>query len=63
MKIFRMIRRMLCLSIMLAVFVTAGTAETAFSVENTGLDLNEAISIHYPTVTGTGDKALISRIR
>lgn len=62
MKFFRMIRQILCLSMILAVFVTAGTAETAFSVEDTGLDLNEAISIHYPTLTGTGDKALIGRI-
>ena len=62
MKFFRMIRQALCLTVVLTVFTAAGNAEAAFSAEDAGLDLNEAISIHYPTLTGSGDEALISRI-
>ena len=62
MKFFRMIRRAFCLAVALTVFEAAGTAEAVFTVEDTGMDLNEAISIHYPLLAGSGDEALISRM-
>ena len=62
MKFFRTIRRMLCLTAALLVLPFAGGAEESFTVEDTGLDMSETLSIHYPVVSGSGDAALISRI-
>ena len=62
MKFFRMIRRMFCLTAALLVLPISVGAETAFSVEDAGLDLNDTLSIHYPMVSGSGDETLISRI-
>ncbi len=62
MKFFRTIRRMLCLTAALLVLPFAGGAEDSFAVEDTGLDMSETLSIHYPVVSGSADAGLISRI-
>ena len=62
MKFFRTIRRMLCLTAALLVLPFAGSAEGSFAVEDTGLDMGETLSIHYPVISGSGDAELISRI-
>ena len=62
MKFFRTIRRMFCLTAALFVLPFPGSAEEAFTVEDTGLKLNEALCIHYPVVSGSGEAELISRI-
>lgn len=62
MKFFRTIRRMLCLTAVLFVLPFAGGAEETIAVEDTGLDMSEMLSVHYPVVSGSGDSELISRI-
>ena len=62
MKFFRMICRFFCLILALFVFTAAAGAEETFTIEDTGLDLNESLSIHYPTVTGFADEALAGQV-
>ena len=59
---FRRICRTVCLMAALLVFVSACGAEEAFSVEDAGLDFSEALSIHYPAVTGSGDGELLKQV-
>lgn len=62
MKFFRMIFRTACLVAALLVFASACAAEEAFSTEDAGLDFSDALSIHYPMVTGSGDEALLKQV-
>ena len=50
-------RILLTAGLMMALLFSAGTcpAEEAFAVEDTGLDLAETLSVHYPALTG-GEK-------
>ena len=62
MKFFRMICRMVCLITALLVFASACGAEKAFSIQDEGLDFSEALSIHYPLVSGSGDEDLLKQV-
>ena len=62
MKFFRMICRMVCLITALLVFASACGAEEAFSIQDEGLDFSEALSIHYPLVSGSGDEDLLKQV-
>ena len=55
MKFFLMIRRIFCLAAVMLVIASACGAEEAFVIEDTGLELSEALSIHYPTLSGSAD--------
>jgi len=59
MKFSRTVCRMLCLVAALLVFAPACGAGEAYFVQDAGLDLTEALSIHYPVITGGGDEALL----
>lgn len=62
MKIFRTIRRTLCLIAALLVFVSACGAEEAFVIGDEGLDMTDLISVHYPVLSGGGDGELLAQI-
>ena len=62
MKLFRMIRGILCLAAALLAAVPAGGAEGAFEIADEGLELTETVSIYYPVVTGGRDEALRTQI-
>ena len=62
MKFFRTIHRMICLTAALLVFVSACAAEEWPVIGDEGLDLTEAISIHYPALSGAGDEELLREI-
>ena len=62
MKFFRLIRRTVCMAAALLLFVSVCLAEDTFTAEDAGLDLTEALSIHYPTLTGTADETLLKEI-
>ena len=62
MKFFRMIRRIFCLAAAMLVIASACGAEEAFVIEDTGLELSEALSIHYPTLSGSADGALTEQV-
>ena len=62
MKFFRRICRMACLITALLVFASACGAEEAFSIQDEGLDFSEALSIHYPLVSGSGDEDLLKQV-
>ena len=62
MKFFRRIYRVIYLAVALTVCASACRAEEAFVIQDTGLDLTESLSIHYPSVSGPGDAELLDRI-
>ncbi len=62
MKCFRMIRRMICLTAALLLFVSSCPAEGTLSVEDAGLDLTEQLSVHYPALSGPDDEELLKQI-
>ncbi len=62
MKFFHTIRRILCLTAVLLIFAVACCAEETYGIGDEGLDLTEAISVHYPVVSGGADEELLSRI-
>ena len=62
MKLFRIIRRMFCLTAVLLVLMPACGAEEAFVIEDAGLDLNELLSVHYPMLSGSADAALLKKV-
>ena len=62
MKFFRLIRRTVCMAVALLLLVSVCLAEDTFTAEDAGLDLTEALSIHYPTLTGTADETLLKEI-
>ena len=62
MKFFRLIRRMACMTAALLLCVSVCLAENVFTAEDAGLDLTEAISIHYPALTGDADETLLKEI-
>ena len=62
MMIFRTIRRILCLTAALLVFVSACGAEEAFVIGDEGLDMTDSISVHYPVLSGGEDGELLAQI-
>ena len=57
-------RILLTAGLMMALLFSAGTcpAEEAFAVEDTGLDLAETLSVHYPALTGGENGELTQQI-
>ena len=57
-------RILLTAGLMMALLFSAGTcpAEEAFAVEDTGLDLAETLSVHYPALTGGENEELTQQI-
>ena len=62
MKFFRLIRRTACMTAALLLCVSVCLAENVFTAEDAGLDLTDAISIHYPALTGDADETLLKEI-
>ena len=62
MKRFRTIRRMLCLTAAMLVFVSACGAEEAVTVTEEGLAFSEELSVFYPRLDGLGDADLQERV-
>ena len=62
MKLFCMIRRMFCLTAALLILTAVCGAEEVFVIEDAGLNLSEALSIHYPMLSGAGDGTLTQQI-
>ena len=52
MKFCRLIRLTICLVAAMLLFISACPAEEAFLAEDTGLDLTETVSVHYPVLSG-----------
>lgn len=62
MKLFRTIRRILCMTAALAVMMSVCVAEETYGTADEGLDLTETVSVHYPVVTGGTDGELLTQI-
>ena len=57
-------RILLTAGLIMALLFSAGAcpAEEAFAVEDTGLDLAETLSVHYPALTGGENKELTDQV-
>ena len=62
MKRFRTIRRILCLTAAMLVFVSAGVAEETVTVVEEGFAFSEELSVHYPQISGLADEDLQARV-
>ena len=62
MKFFRLIRRAACLAAALLLGASVCLAGETFTAEDTGLDLTAELSVHYPTLTGGADEALLKQV-
>ena len=62
MKFCRLIRLTICLVAAMLLFISACPAEEAFLAEDTGLDLTETVSVHYPVLSGAGKEDLLKQI-
>ena len=63
MKFFRTIcRMMICLAAVVLVLSSARAEDEIWAVGDTGLDLTETISIHYPALSGSGDADLLKQV-
>ena len=61
MKFFRTIRSIFCIAAV-SFFLPACSAKAVFRAEDTGLDLTEDLSIHYPILSGDEDPTLTEQI-
>ena len=62
MKFCRLIRLTICLVAAMLLFISACPAEEAFLAEDTGLDLTETVSVHYPVLSGGEQEDLLKQI-